>query len=372
MKFVDLNADYAHHKPEIDAAMARVIADGAYVRGRHVRQFESDFAALVGARFCVSCASGSDALYIALKALGLKAGDEVLTPAFSWIATAAAVTQAGGKPVFCDIERDSFTIDPAEIEARITSRTRGIIAVHLYGQSADMDRVMEIARRHDLWVIEDCAQAPLARFSGKPVGGFGDIATYSFYPTKNLGALGDAGSLTTQRADIAEFARAFADHGGKNQHVLEGVNSRMDGVQAAILSAKIPKLRAFNARRRRIAQGYDDRLGGLEGVQIPARRPHAEHVYHLYVVKSAARAPLQAALAAAGVPTAVQYPKPLPLYPAYRRFGHRPQDFPAACEAAARVVSLPLHPYLEESDVNRVAGVVLGHLKGRSHAESAA
>lgn len=240
--FVDLHAQYLSIKSEIDAAIAEVIAESAFIRGAHVDGFEQNWARTLGVKHCVSCANGTDALYIAMRALGVKSGDEIITSAHSWIATSETITQAGGRVVFCDTDSDTFTIDPALIESRITSATVGIIPVHLYGQPADMEAIMTIAKKHNLWVIEDCAQAHLATYRGQLIGTFGDIATFSFYPGKNLGAYGDAGCVVTNDDQLADWMATFARHGGKGEHVMEGINSRMDGLQAAILNVKLPHL----------------------------------------------------------------------------------------------------------------------------------
>ena len=242
--FADLYAQYLCIKPGIDAAIAQVIKRSAFIRGPFLDAFEKDFAKLMGVPHCVSCANGTDALYISMRALGLKPGDEVVTTAHSWIATSETITQAGGQVVFCDTDRDTFTIDPAQIEAKITPRTVGIIPVHLYGQPADMGAIMAIAKKRRLWVLEDCAQAHLARFDGKTVGTFGNAAAFSFYPGKNLGAMGDAGAIVTSSGPLAEHAAMFARHGGlvKGDHRIEGINSRLDGLQAAILSVTLKHL----------------------------------------------------------------------------------------------------------------------------------
>src|SRR3979411_2346379 len=249
--FADLQLQYQNIKGEIDGAIAAVIQDNAFIRGPYVDAFEREFADTVEIKHCVSCANGTDALYLAMAALKVRPGDEVITTAHSWISTAAMITHAGATPVFCDTDGATFTIDPAAIEAAITPRTVGIISVHLYGQPADMGAIMAIARRHGLWVIEDCAQAHLARYKGQQVGTFGEAATYSFYPGKNLGAMGDAGAIVTNRADLAERMAMLARHGGltKHQHQIEGINSRLDGLQAAILSATLPHLPRLSGAR---------------------------------------------------------------------------------------------------------------------------
>ena len=239
--FADLHAQYLSIRTEIDVAIAEVIRTSAFIRGPFVERFERAFAEAVGVSHCVSCANGTDSLYIAMHALGVKPGDEVIAPAHSWISTTETITQAGGNVVFCDTEPATFTIDPAQIEAKITTRTVGIIAVHLFGQPADMDPIMAIARKHGLWVIEDCAQAHMARYKGRRVGTFGQAASFSFYPGKNLGAMGDAGAVLTPDADLARRMAMFARHGGltKGDHQIEGINSRLDGLQAAVLSVKL-------------------------------------------------------------------------------------------------------------------------------------
>ena len=258
--FVDLHAQYLRIKAEVDSAIADVIAKSSYIRGAHVEGFETEWARTLGAKHCVSCANGTDALYIAMRALGVKGGDEVITTAHSWISTSETITQAGGQVVFCDTDPETFTIDPSIIESKITARTVGIIPVHLYGQAADMDAIMEVARRHNLWLIEDCAQAHLARYKGRLVGTFGDIATFSFYPGKNLGAYGDAGCVVTNDDRLADWMATFARHGGKGEHVMQGVNSRMDGLQGAILQVKLPFLTSWTEERRRVASQYRSTL----------------------------------------------------------------------------------------------------------------
>jgi dTDP-4-amino-4,6-dideoxygalactose transaminase len=358
MQFVDLYAQYLSIKDQIDTAINTVIAESTFIRGPHVERFEQNYASLLGVRYCVSCANGTDAIYIALRALGLQPGDEVITTAHSWIATSETVTQAGGRVVFCDTEPAYFTIDPRQIEARITPRTRGIIPVHLYGQPAEMDSILEIARRHHLWVIEDCAQAHLSTYKGRLVGTMGDIATFSFYPGKNLGAMGDAGCLVTNRDDLADFAALFARHGGKNNHQIEGINSRMDGLQAAILNVKLQHINRWTELRQRHAREYDARLSELPGIICPARRPEGTHVYHLYVIQTERRDALRSFLQERGIPTVVNYPAPLPLYPAYRYLGHSRADFPVAARHAEQIVSLPLYPEMTSDDLLRVTRAI--------------
>src|ERR1700721_2685868 len=269
--FADLQLQYQTIKSEIDAAISGVIRDNAFIRGPYVDAFEREFARAAEIRHCVSCANGTDALYLAMAALKVQPGDEVITTAHSWISTSAMITHAGANVVFADTDGATFTIDPAAIEAAITPRTVGIIPLHLYGQPADMDAIMAIARRHRLWVVEDCAQAHLARYKGQQVGTFGEAATYSFYPGKNLGAMGDAGAIVTNRSDLAERMAMLARHGGltKHQHQIEGINSRPEGLQAAILSAKLPHLPRWTEARQAAAAIYDACLNQIEDVIVP-------------------------------------------------------------------------------------------------------
>jgi dTDP-4-amino-4,6-dideoxygalactose transaminase len=344
--FVDLHAQYLSIKPEIDAAIAEVISQSAYIRSPHIDKFEEAWARTIGVDHCVSCANGTDALYIAMRGLGVRAGDEVITTAHSWISTSETITQAGARVVFCDTQADTFNLDPSVIESRITPRTVGIIPVHLCGQPADMDSIMAIARKRNLWVIEDCAQAHLARYKGRMVGTFGNAATFSFYPGKNLGAYGDAGCLVTNDRRLADWTSTFARHGGKGDHVMEGVNSRLDGLQAAILNAKLPYLALWTEARQRVARHYDALLKGVGDVVIPAVAPEAEHVYHLYVIRTNQRDELKNHLGAHGVSTSLNYPKALPFYPAYSYLGHKPSDFPNAFANQGRILSLPIYPEL--------------------------
>lgn len=360
MPFVDLHAQYLTIKTEIDAAIADVISTSAFIRGPHVQKFEEEFAAAVGVKHCVSCANGTDSLYIAMHALGVKPADEVIAPAHSWISTTETITQAGGKVVFCDTDRDTFTLDPALIEAKITSKTVGIIPVHMYGQPADMDAIMAIARKHKLWVLEDCAQAHMARYKGRAVGTFGDAASFSFYPGKNLGAMGDAGAIVTSDRALADRMAMFARHGGlvKGDHQIEGVNSRLDGLQASILSVKLRHLSSWTARRQEVAAEYGRLFQGLSGVKTPFVGPGREHVYHLYVIQHESRDALARHLADRGIPTVINYPVALPFLPAYKRFGHLPEQFPVAHHHQSRILSLPIFPEMGNDQVTTVVEAV--------------
>ncbi len=364
--FVDLHAQYLAIKPEIDSAIAEVIAQSAFIRGRHVDAFEQAWAQTLNVKHCVSCANGTDALYIAMRGLGLKTGDEVITTAHSWIATSETITQAGGRVVFCDTQEDTFNIDPHLIEARITKATVGIIPVHLCGQPAEMDEIMAIAKKHNLWVIEDCAQAHLATYKGRLVGTFGNAATFSFYPGKNLGAFGDAGCVVTNDDALADWTATFARHGGKGEHVMEGINSRMDGLQAAILNVKLPHLPAWTTARRRVAARYNDLLSGIDNLTPPKVEGVRNHVYHLYVVATDRRDSLKKALADCEITTSLNYPKALPFYPAYAYLGHNPADFPVAYRNQYRILSLPIFPEMTDEMIEYVANQTRRALGGGS------
>jgi dTDP-4-amino-4,6-dideoxygalactose transaminase len=358
--FADLHAQYLTIKTDVDNAIADVIRSSAFIRGPYVEKFESEFAAAIGSKHCVSCANGTDALYIAMHALGVNSGDEVLTTAHSWISTSETITQAGGKVVFCDTEPETYTIDPAQIEAKITPRTVGIIPVHLYGQPANMDAIMAIARKHRLWVIEDCAQAHLAKFNGRAVGTFGNAATFSFYPGKNLGAMGDAGAIVTSDDTLANRMAMFARHGGlrKGDHQIEGINSRLDGLQAAILSVKLKRLPEWTRARQLIATAYDTLLSNVRAVTRPVVATGREHVYHLYVIRHEKRDELAKYLGARGIQTVVNYPTALPFVPAYRYLDGTPQQFPNAYRNQSRVISLPIFPEMTAAQREQVASAL--------------
>jgi len=352
--FNDLAAHHAFLQPALGAAIDDVITSSSFIRGPHVDSFEKSFASLVGVDRCVSCANGTDALYIVMKGLGLKAGDEVITTAHSWISTSETITQAGGRVVFCDTQEETFTIDAAKIESLITEKTVGIIPVHLYGHPADMGKVMEIAKRRNLWVIEDCAQAHLASMNGQTVGTFGNAATFSFYPGKNLGALGDAGCLVTNDRALADWSELYARHGGKGDHKIEGINSRLDGLQAAVLNVKLPHLKRWTERRREIAAEYTKLLSGIPDLICPTELPSSEHVYHLYVIRSSQRDGLRKYLAERGIDTVLNYPKALPFYPAYDYLGHSPADFPVAFKHQSDILSLPIYPEMSGAQIRHV------------------
>ncbi|OCK58342.1 DegT/DnrJ/EryC1/StrS family aminotransferase [Bradyrhizobium sp. LMTR 3] len=358
--YADLHLQYQTIKDEVDAAIAAVIRDSAFIRGPYVDAFEDAFAAAMEAKHCVSCANGTDALFIAMAALGVKEGDEVITTAHSWISTSAMITHAGGTVVFCDTDASTFTIDPLAIESAITPRTVGIIPVHLYGQSADMDAIMAIARKHQLWVIEDCAQSHMARYKDRQVGTFGNAATYSFYPGKNLGAMGDAGAVVTSDDGLAARMAMLGRHGGltKHQHKIEGINSRLDGLQAAILSAKLRHLPQWTRARQSAAAIYDAGLNQIKDLEIPYVASNRTHVYHLYTIQHPHRDDLANHLRTNGVQTAINYPVALPFLEAYSRFDHRPEQFPNSHRQQGRILSLPMFAEITADQQNTVIELI--------------
>ncbi|MGD9920020.1 MAG: DegT/DnrJ/EryC1/StrS family aminotransferase [Pseudorhodoplanes sp.] len=358
--FADLHQQYLSIKGEVDAAIATVIESSAYIRGPFVERFEEVFAATIGQPYCVSCANGTDALYIAMHALGVKPGDEVIVPAMSWISTSETVTQAGATVVFCDVDPLTYTIDVTQLEGKVSNRTVGLIPVHLYGQPADMGAIMQIAHHRGLWVIEDCAQAHLATFHGRQVGTFGDAATFSFYPGKNLGAMGDAGAIVTGDASLAHNMAMFARHGGlvKGDHQIEGINSRLDGLQAAILSVKLRHLPQWTARRQQIAARYSELLAGIAGLDVPKVGAERSPVWHLYVIAHDRRDALAVHLKANHIQTAINYPRALPFLPCYGRLNHVPQDFPVAHRMQSRILSLPIFPEMTKAQLDTVTSCV--------------
>ena len=349
--YVDLKAQYQGIKTEIDLAVKSVFEKGQFIGGEFVNQFESSFAALIGIDYCVGVGNGTDALFIALKSLGVSQGDEVITPAFAWISSAETITLAGGNPVFSDISPDDFTINPDQIESRITTRTKGVILVHLYGQAAQSHKIQQMCEKHSLFLIEDCAQAHLTEEFGVPVGKIGDAGTFSFYPTKNLGAYGDAGCIVTSNAAVEKKARLYANHGGLHQHIMEGVNSRLDSLQAAVLTVKCRHLSRWTTQRIAYAKYYNDQLGTFDPITLPQVRPQTKHTFHQYVVRASQRNDLRKFLAENGIQTMIHYPNALPNLPAYRYLNHTKKDFPVASLYQEEVLSLPVHPDLSEDQI---------------------
>jgi len=356
---LDLKAQYNGIKLEIDAAIAGVLESGQFVLGSEVVNFEQEFATYCETTECIALNSGTSALHLALLAAGVGRGDEVITVPFTFVASVAAITYVGAKPVLVDIDPSSFTIDPGAIERAITARTRAILPVHLYGQPADMDPILEVARRHGLVVIEDAAQAHGAKYKGCRVGGIGDLACFSFYPGKNLGAYGEAGAVTTSNAEFATTVRMLRNWGQdyKYHHVLRGFNYRMESFQAAILRVKLRHLEQWTETRRALAAKYNDLMAD-SGIERPREMSWARHVYHVYTLRCRDRDGLQAALQAEGIHTGIHYPLPVHLQPAYADLGYGLGAFPQAEAAADEVLSLPLYPELSPEDVAEVAAAV--------------
>jgi dTDP-4-amino-4,6-dideoxygalactose transaminase len=358
--FVDLKAQYQSIQQDIDSAIASVIADTAFIGGKYVQQFEQDFAVLHGVKHCISCANGTDALYIIMKMLGIGNGDEVITVANSWISSSETISQTGATPVFIDCDPDYYSINESLIEAKITVKTKAILPVHLHGQMCNMQAVKAIAAKHNLFVVEDCAQSHLSSFSGQLAGTFGNASAFSFYPGKNLGAYGDAGCILTNDDALAEKCRMYARHGAlvKHQHQIEGINSRMDGLQAAILLAKLPFLHQWTEQRIAHSTYYTKTLSSIKQIILPVVRPNTKHTFHLYVIRCEQRDALAAYLKEKGVETAIHYPTPLPLLPAYQYLQYQPTDIPVCSTYQHQILSLPIYPELTTYQIDYVATVV--------------
>lgn len=357
---LDLKAQYASVRPEIDDAISQVIDGTSFIGGPKVKELEEEIAAFCGTKFAVGCASGTDALILALEALGVGAGDEVITTPFTFVATAESISQVGAKPVFVDIEPLTYNIDPSLIETAVTERTKAIMPVHVFGQAADMDPIVETARANSLKVVEDACQAIGGSYRGMPIGSIGDAAAFSFFPSKNLGCAGDGGMITTDDEALAQTTAKLRTHGTgkKYYHDLLGHNSRLDALQAAILLVKLPHLREWNSLRRRKAAVYD-RLLADAPVVTPARADYAEHVYHLYIIRTSRRDVVTQALTDAGIGTGVYYPAPLHMQEVYRELGHKKGDLPVSEAACEETLALPLFPEITEEQQRRVVDVVL-------------
>jgi dTDP-4-amino-4,6-dideoxygalactose transaminase len=354
--FVDLKTLGAELLGELDGAFHSVVERAAYTLGPELERFESAFARMCGCARAVGVSSGTDALELAYLAVGVRPGDEVVVPVNTFIATAEAASHIGATPVFVDCTAETANIDPEKIAAACTERTRAIVPVHLYGQPADMEPIVRFATDRGIAVIEDACQAHGATYHGRPAGSLGAAAAFSFYPGKNLGALGDGGAVTTNDPDIADEVALLRNHGqsDKYTHAVVGYCDRLHNLQAAFLSVKLPYLAAANAARRKAAARYDRLLDGVAGVEPVGCRDDVEHVYHLYVVQVEDRDAVRAALGAAGVETGIHYPVPLHLTPAYRHLGYAAGDFPVAERMAGRTLSLPMHPYLSPAQIEHV------------------
>ena len=361
----DLSDQYAAVGAEIRTAIERVLSSQQFVLGREGAAFEEEIAVLCGVAHGVGVASGTDALILALRACGVQAGDEVLLPTYTFVATGSAVSALGAKPVFVDIRPETYNLDPSELERRVTSRTRAIIAVHLYGLAADMDPILAFAKSRKLPLIEDCAQAIGALYKSRRAGSFGDAACFSFYPTKNLGAYGDAGMVVSNSAELAAHLGTLRNHGqtAKYRSSEPGWNSRLDEMQAAVLRVKLRHLAEWQGTRRSHAAEYTHLLQQVPGIMPPHEPEGLEHVYHQYTIRTEQRDALQRHLAARRIGTTVYYPYPLHLQPLYAHLGHRAGDFPHAERAAQEVLSLPMYPELRKDQIAHVVEAIAEFMK---------
>jgi dTDP-4-amino-4,6-dideoxygalactose transaminase len=356
---VDLKAQYAAIKSEVDAAMQAVVESAAFINGPQVRTFEESFATFCNARHAVGVQSGTSALHLALMALDIGPGDEVIVPSMTFIATAEMIGRLGARPVFADVDLSTCNLDAGSLERAITPRTKAVIVVHLYGQPAEMDPILGIARRHGIGVIEDAAQAHGAEYRGRRAGTMGDVATFSFYPGKNLGAYGDAGAVVTNNDRIADEVRLLRNHGRRSKytHEREGFNYRLDTLQAAVLEVKLRHLETWNDARRRVAELYRQHLDGLP-LELPHEAEHLRSVYHLFVIRVPHRDQVLEHLRENGVGAGVHYPIPLHMQPAYDFVGYRPDDLPRSRQAGETVLSLPIYAELTEAQVKQVSGTL--------------
>ena len=357
--YLDLQAQIRSIRPKLDAAIARVLDSCAFCLGPEVEQFEKDFARFCGADHCIGFNNGTSALHVAMLLLGIGPGDEVITTPFTFVATSWAICYAGARPVYVDIEDATFNLDPKLVERAVTSRTRAILPVHLYGHPADLDGLLAISRKHNLPLIEDAAQAHGAKFQGRSVGTFGRMSCYSFYPGKNLGACGEGGALVTNDAAIAKHARALRDHGSTRRYYHDevGYNYRMEGIQGAVLGVKLEYLDAWTKERRRVAKRYDELLADTP-LQLPGEADYAQSARHLYVVRHPLRDQLKAHLDAHQIGSGMHYPVPLHLQKAFSHLGYKPGDFPVSEKASRECLSLPIYPELTEQDIRTVTDAI--------------
>jgi dTDP-4-amino-4,6-dideoxygalactose transaminase len=353
---VDLKAQYNSIKTELDNAIQGVLDSTSFIMGEELERFEEEFALFCNTKYAIGVANGSDALILALKVCGISGEDEVITVPHTFIATAEAISNVGGKVVFVDINLRTYIIDVSKIEEKINEKTKAIIPVHLYGQPADMDPIMELAKKYNLKVIEDAAQAHGAEYKGKKVGSIGDVACFSFYPGKNLGAYGDAGMITTNSEEIAKRVKLLRNHGSikKYEHKIEGYSSRLDNLQAAILRVKLRHLNKWNDLRRRNAKKYNELLNNIDNIIVPYEADYAKHVYHLYVIRTENRDKLREELKSNNITTGIHYPIPLHLQPAYNYLGYKEGDFPVTEKASQEILSLPMFAELSEKQIMEI------------------
>jgi len=358
---VDLKAQYNSIKTEIDNAIQRVLDNTSFIMGDELKKFEEEFALFCNTKYAIGVANGSDALILALRACGIGEDDEVITVPHTFISTAEAISNVGGKVVFVDIDPKTYTIDVSTIEEKITKKTKAIIPVHLYGQPADMRPIMELAKKYNLKIIEDAAQAHGAEYKDKKVGSIGDVACFSFYPGKNLGAYGDAGMITTNNEEISKKLKLLRNHGRitkKYEHEIEGYSSRLDNLQAAILRVKLRHLNKWNNMRRENAKKYNELLSNIDGIITPYEADYAKHVYHLYVIRTENQDKLREELKSEGIATGIHYPIPLHLQPAYNYLGYKRGDFPVTEKASQEILSLPMYAELGDEQIEEIIELV--------------
>lgn len=363
--FLDLNANYLSVKEEVLSQIHEVLDSSSYILGQKVQNFEKEFAKAHDVKFCSALSSGTDANHLALWALGIKSGDEVIMPANTFVATAWGATLCGATPVFVDCEKDSYNINPELIEAKITSKTKAIVAVHLYGQPADLDPIREIAKKHKIFFLEDAAQAHLAEYKGKKIGGLADAASFSFYPGKNLGAYGEGGAVTTNNSQLLESCNMIRNHGAhqKYSHEAYGTNYRMEGIQGAVLGAKLKHLAKWTEQRRKVAAKYRELLSGCEEITLPAEMPYSKHVYHLFVIQSSEREELQKQLNEKNIGTGLHYPIPLHLQKCFNHLGYHKGDFPVSEKLSNNCLSLPIFPEMTDEQIVFVSNSVRSFYK---------
>lgn len=364
--FVDLKALHEPISADLSNAINRVMRNASFIQGSEVKAFEEAFAHYLGVSQCVAVNSGTAALHLALLALGIGAGDEVITVAHTFIATSEAISAVSARPVFVDVDPVSYTMDPARVEAAITRRTRAILPVHLYGNLAEMDSLLAIAKRHNLLLVEDACQAHGAQYKGRMAGSMGIAGCFSFYPGKNLGACGEGGALVTSDEALAKKVRMLREHGSvkKYEHALPGYNFRMEGMQGAVLAVKLPHLDGWNDRRRALAERYNQRLAE-QGIVLPKEQAGARHVYHLYVIQAEDREALRDHLAQRGIETGLHYPVPLHQQEAYASLGYRTGDFPVTEKVAQHILSLPMYPDMRLEAVDYVSDAIREWVKNR-------
>ena len=358
--FVNLKQQYNNIKSDIDKAIANVIEETSFIGGKHVKEFEKNFGEIYGVKHVISCANGTDSLFIIMKMLGIGVGDEVITAANSWISSSETITQTGARPVFLDVDSEYYSMDETLLLSKITSKTKAVMAVHLQGQMCAIDSIQNICAERGIHLIEDCAQSHFSSFKGQKAGSFGIAASFSFYPGKNLGAYGDAGCIITNDDQLAEKCRMYANHGAlkKHHHIIEGINSRLDGLQAAILNAKIPYIIDWTSKRNEKAEVYRKHLSEIESIILPKQRENTVHSYHLFVVRAKKRDQLAEWLKSKDIEVAIHYPTALPHLPAYQYLKSGKEEYPVATQLQNEILSLPIYPELTEDEIGYVAKAI--------------